>query len=63
MSLSTLTSNADDFAEWEDEFTQPLGEPLPDPQPSHRPSRATERREAIAESLGIRRHRTHEREA
>jgi hypothetical protein len=67
MSLSTL-SPADDFEAFEFAeivagfHTQPLGEPLPDERPIPRQrSRKVEEREAIAESLGIYRHRTGER--
>jgi hypothetical protein len=72
MSLATLAP-ADDFERFEFEAlvadleTQPLGEPLPDPEPARvprqRPARGVERQQAIAESLGIRRHRSREREA
>ena len=59
MSTSTLSPTAqgspDDFDAWEHELS-----------PTFRPTRAAERREArevIARELGIRRHRTREREA
>ncbi|MGX6604840.1 hypothetical protein ACWKSP_22330 [Micromonosporaceae bacterium Da 78-11] len=62
MSLATIppttTGSGDDFDEWEQEFTTPAQ--------SYRPSRAAERREAqdqIDVQLGIRRHRTGERES
>lgn len=66
MSITTLTRPDDDFDRWERELaTQPLGEPEPEPtrSPRQRRSRAVERSEAIGLSLGIRRHRTSEKEA
>lgn len=56
MSTMTLTPDADDFHEWEQQF-----EPT-----RRRPSKAALRRaadEEILRGLGIRRHRSHEREA
>jgi hypothetical protein len=59
MSIATLTRPADDFDEWESEFTADTTEST-----TYRPSRAAERRadrEAIDRGMGIYRHRTGER--
>lgn len=57
MSLATLTPNADDFDAWENELAT---------EQRYRPTKAAQRRagkEQILRDLGIRRHRTSEREA
>lgn len=54
MSASTLMPAFDDFDRWESELQS---------RPRRRAARSTERREAIARSLNVRRHRTGEREA
>jgi hypothetical protein len=59
ISILTPTDDAGDFDRWEQELNG-------DTRPVYRPTRAAERRAAlqqIDEALGIRRHRTHEREA
>jgi hypothetical protein len=58
VSVQTLIPADGDFEAWENELTEP--------EAQFRPSKAALRREAheqIQRGLGIRRHRTHEREA
>lgn len=57
MSQATITATLDDFDEWEREVS---------PVVQHKPSKAAQRREGKAQilrGLGVRRHRTSEREA
>jgi hypothetical protein len=76
MSAATLSPAADGFDDFEfglivaGYYTQPHGKPLPEPEQNDtprvfRPTKAALRRadqDAINLELGIRRHRTHERE-
>jgi hypothetical protein len=55
MSITVLPAASGDFDEWESELADPR-------VPPRHAARSTVRRQAIAESLGIRRHRTHEQE-
>ncbi len=68
MSVSTLIPSADDFREWEHEFGATYTpDDLPEPdfdghRHAKRRARTNEERTAIDSELGLRRHRTHERE-